>query len=216
MKKILILICCLFLSVLHAQQHPFYKDIQEFKKQDSIQPTAKNCILFIGSSSFTNWKSMQQDFPNTTIINRAFGGSTLQDMFFFKKEILNYSPSKIVWYCGENDIASSEKVSSKIVFKRFKKMYKTIRGKFPNTPIAYISIKPSIARWNLKDRMIASNKLIENYLKNKSNIQFIYVWDKMLDSNGNPKKTIYMDDKLHLNATGYHIWIDALHNFIYY
>jgi lysophospholipase L1-like esterase len=216
MKKTLILFCCLFLSVLQAQQHPFYNDIQEFKKQDSILPPAKNCILFIGSSSFTNWKSLQQDFPNTTIINRGFGGSTLQDMFFFKNDILNYSPSKIVWYCGENDIASSEKVTPKIVLKRFKKMYKTIRHKFPTTPIAYLSIKPSIARWNFKDRMIDSNNLIQNYAKNQTNIQFISVWNKMLEDSGNPKTTIYLDDNLHMNAKGYQIWIDALHDFIYY
>jgi hypothetical protein len=39
---------------LYAQQAPFYKEIQDFKKQDSIKPPPQHAILFVGSSSFQN------------------------------------------------------------------------------------------------------------------------------------------------------------------
>ena len=46
-----------------AQEKPAYwNDIQAFKKQDSLKSPRPNSILFIGSSSFTMWKDVQQYF----------------------------------------------------------------------------------------------------------------------------------------------------------
>jgi lysophospholipase L1-like esterase len=32
------------------------------------------------------------------------------------------------------------------------------------------------------------------------------VFDAMLDATGNPKKEIFLEDQLHMNASGYAIW----------
>src|SRR5262245_50060214 len=80
---------------------PFWNDIQNFKKQDSVSFPPKNAILFIGSSSFTNWKDVQNYFPGYTIINRGFGGSTLLDQIrYFNDIVFLYEPKQIVIYCG--------------------------------------------------------------------------------------------------------------------
>ena len=83
MKKLkiilaLLLFCC---STITAQlPPPFYEDIQAFKKQDKDSMPPKKAILFVGSSSFTKWTDVQDYFPKHTIINRGFGGSTLEDV----------------------------------------------------------------------------------------------------------------------------------------
>jgi lysophospholipase L1-like esterase len=39
---------------------------------------------------------------------------------------------------------------------------------------------------------------------------FVDVWTPMLDENGEPKKDIFLGDRLHMNAEGYKIWRETL------
>jgi lysophospholipase L1-like esterase len=197
----------LFSLVINAQENHFINEIKALRKQDSIQKPQDGMLLFIGSSSFRLWKDVKSDFNNSNILNRAFGGATLLDLIYFQNDVvLNYKPKKIFIYCGENDVASSEKVTPKMVFKRYKTFYKTLRKQFPETPIIFVSLKPAISRWHMKDRMIATNKLINGFMTNKKNAVFVDVWDAMLE-NGEPKKDIFKEDNLHMNSKGYAIWV---------
>lgn len=211
MKKHLITLFLFFLCLTSfAQNKPFWNEIQAFKQQDSIQEPKDGMILFIGSSSFRLWKTAQKDFNNETILNRAFGGATLLDVINYQDEVaLKYKPKKIFIYCGENDVASSEKVDGKEVLKRFKTLYQSLRNQFPETPIVFISIKPSPSRWEMKDRMMDSNTLISEYLSQEKNATFLSIWDEMLE-NGVPKNDIFLEDNLHMNKKGYAIWIKKM------
>ena len=112
MKKVVLLLLCVCYFSVNAQEKPFWSEISAFVKQDSINKPKEGIILFVGSSSFRLWTDLKKDFNNETIVNRAFGGATLLDMIRYKDEnLLNYNPSKIVLYCGENDVASSDKVN---------------------------------------------------------------------------------------------------------
>ena len=145
-------------AVVQAQQQPFYNEIDSFRKQDSISAPPKNAILFIGSSSFRMWNNLQQDFPGYTIINRGFGGSTLQDVIrYADKIIFPYEPRQIVIYCGENDIASSDTVTAELVTNRFKTLFLLIRSRIPAVPILVVSLKPSPSRKKLWPKMEATN-----------------------------------------------------------
>ena len=54
--------------------------------------------------------------------------------------------------------------------------------------------------------MVRANLLIKNFLKDKKNAAFIDVYHSMLDTEGNPDKSIFLEDGLHMNAKGYAIW----------
>ena len=89
-----------------AKAQPFAKEIAAFKKQDSLSFPGTGKILFVGSSSFTLWKDVQQYFPEYPIINRGFGGSSLTDLIRYAPDVIfPYDPRQIVIYCGENDFA---------------------------------------------------------------------------------------------------------------
>ncbi len=194
-----------------AQYPAFYGDIQAFKKQDSIHFPPKNAILFVGSSSFTKWTDVQDYFPTHTIINRGFGGSTLVDVTRYANDIIiPYQPKQIVIYCGENDLASSDTVTSLHVLNRFKKLFKIIRASFPEVPVAFISLKPSPSREHLWPKMIKANRLIKNYLVSKKQAAFIDVYHKMFSKDGAIMKDIFLEDDLHMNKKGYAIWQKAI------
>lgn len=211
MKKHIVVLLILFVSVsVFSQSKPFWDEIKAFRTQDSLQKPKDGMILFIGSSSFRLWKTANEDFHNDTILNRAFGGATLDDVIRYQQDVvLKYNPKKIFLYCGENDIASSENVTPQIVFEHFKTLYETMRAQFPNIQIIFVSLKPSISRWSMKDRMIAANTLISDYLKQKPNAIFVNIWDKMLE-NGEPMKDIFREDNLHMNPKGYAIWVKEM------
>lgn len=200
---IFLLLACITLPA----QPPFYNDIALFKKQDSLHFPPKNAILLVGSSSFTKWTDVQDYFPGYTIINRGFGGSSLPDVIRYADEIIfPYQPRQIIIYCGENDFASSDTVTSARVFQRFKNLFLLIRKKMPAVNVDYISMKPSLSRWRLLPKMLEANLLIKNYLKKKKKTAYIDVYYKMLGDDGAPLKDIFIDDNLHMNAKGYHIW----------
>lgn len=166
--------------------------------------------LFIGSSSFTMWKTLEKDLPEYEPLNRAFGGSTLLDVIYFKKDIIDkYSPERIVIYCGENDIASSDTITAKMVLNRFKELHSHIQKMFPAIHIYYVSMKPSPSRWSRQARMVDANKGIKKYSKKMKNTHYISIWDQML-IDGKPDPSIFIDDSLHMNKKGYDIWIKEL------
>jgi lysophospholipase L1-like esterase len=196
------------LSVLHAQSDcpPFWKDIQAFKKADSAQQPAKNAILFVGSSSFTNWKDVQDYFPGYTIINRGFGGSQLTDVIRYAYDIvLPYAPKQVVIYCGENDLAAATMTAEEVVL-RFKTLFGMIRQNLPKATIDFISLKPSPSRQSRFAEFRKANAQIKAFLAKQSNTAFIDVFTAMLDKNGQPKAGIFLEDKLHMKPEGYRIW----------
>lgn len=216
MKKILIIIVTILLLVqCKVAEKPFAQEMQNLKAQDAQLVTKKDIVLFIGSSTFTLWKDVQKDMDNTNIVNRAFGGSTLVDVYNYRKQVaFDYQPKQIVIYCGENDIASSTQVTGEEVEKRFEKLYTSLRQHYPAIPILYMSMKPSPSRWEMKDRFMKGNQLIQQYLKDKPNTQYIDIWSKLLDSNGNLRPKLYLEDNLHLNHQGYMIIVGNLKPYV--
>jgi lysophospholipase L1-like esterase len=199
------------LMAVHCMAQPFIEDIQEFRKQDFAHPPPTGAILFVGSSSFTKWKDVSDYFPGYTIINRGFGGSTLPDLIRYTDDIIvPYHPKQVVIYCGDNDLASSDAITPDSVFERFKVLFDLIRSKLPGENIVYISIKPSPSRARLKVKMDQANLLIKTFLSINQNTAFVDVYHKMLRPDGLPMSSIFLEDSLHMNASGYAIWQKAI------
>ena len=210
-----ILVLLVFCSSMIAKTQPFIDEIRSFEKQDSIRFPPKYEVLFVGSSSFRFWTDVQLYFPTHPIINRGFGGSTLEDVIRYAKDIiLPYEPKQVVIYCGENDLGYSDTVTVSIVFDRFKQLFTLIRNKMHNENIVYVSIKPSIFRQRLMPKMAAANELIKKFLVTQENTTFVDVYHLMLNTDGTPMKDIFRPDNLHMNAKGYAIWQKAIEPYL--
>lgn len=217
MKRVLTLLFVFFCinAVAQKAKPPFWQDIQNFRQQDSVQSPPAHPILFVGSSSFTKWTDVQNYFPGYTILNRGFGGSTLPDLLRYEEDVIfKYDPKQIVIYCGDNDLASSDTITATTVLNRFKNLFGEIRAVYPNVPVAFVSIKPSPSRWQLKDKAIAANNMIRKYLKGEKNAEFVDVWKVMLGQDGKPMPDIFIGDNLHMNAKGYAIWQKAIEPYL--
>lgn len=213
----LILFFSLGFSVSFAQTYDRAKmweaEINRFAEIDRTQTPPDDAILFVGSSSIRLWESLRSDFPQFKIINRGFGGSQFEDVnYFFDKIITPYKPKKIVLYVGENDIDSKQTAEN--VLEDFKIFVRLRDKNLPNTPLVFISLKPSISRWQMWSKMTKTNELIKTEIKKHKRIQFADLASKMLGADGKPLPDIYVSDGLHLNAKGYAIWRQNLLPFL--
>ncbi len=190
-----------------VKEPPFWNEIKAFKKSDSLHLPPPNQILFVGSSSFTFWKDVQNYFPDYPILNRGFGGSTLVDLiFYFDAVIKPYHPRQIVIYCGENDFAYNELLGVDSVVNRFTHLFSMIRANDKNARITYVSMKPSPSRRALLKKYNEANRGIKKFLERHKSTSYIDVYHPMYDLGGTIRKDIFLKDSLHMNAKGYVIW----------
>ena len=190
--------------------HPnrWEEKIEEFKEQDRKNPPPQNATLFVGSSSIVGWNT-QKWFPDIDNINRGFGGSQINDSWYYAESIIiPYHPKTIVFYAGDNDAADGK--SPEMIFVNFKAFVIKIRESLPETKLIYISIKPSIDRWNIWPQMQKANGYIKDYCEKQKNTYFVDVSEVMLDPSGKPIKEIFSPDGLHMNEKGYERWTSLI------
>ncbi|MEZ4983414.1 MAG: SGNH/GDSL hydrolase family protein [Saprospiraceae bacterium] len=201
-----------FPLLLTAQEDPtrFEDEIKEFEKMDAKHGHPDGVNLFVGSSSIRMWDDMVSNFPGYFVLNRGFGGSQFSDLIYYADRLIYpYKPVKVFIYEGDNDIAAGE--DPKEILKEAKELRKMIAENLgKDVPVFFISPKPSVARWNLKDKYEDLNQILKRYASKEDKTEFIDVWTPALDENGEVQKDIFLEDNLHMNKKGYIIWQTAI------
>lgn len=186
----------------HAQWQP---EIAAFEAADRANPPAPGAVLFIGSSSIRAWKTLATDFPELRTINRGFGGSELDDSTFFADRIVApYHPRAIVLYAGDNDLQDGD--SPATVRDDFAAFVQKVRAVDPGVPIAFIAIKPSMARKILLPQIRQANALVRSYAATQKNVAYLDIFTPMLGRDGQPTPGWFVADGLHMNRSGYVLW----------
>ena len=188
-------------------------DIQKFEAADQASAPKSGGVLFIGSSSIRMWKTLAEDFPGASTINRGFGGSEMSDSIHFSERIvLPYKPRQIVVYAGDNDISRGK--TAEVVAEDFKRFVKTVRAGLPDVRLGFIAIKPSLKRWNLAPAMEEANKKIRDYCRRERGVVYLDIWTPMLGKDGKPKPELFAADGLHLSREGYDLWTSVIRPYV--
>ncbi len=196
-----------------TQEYPFENAIEEFERQDKINPPPKDAVLFVGSSSIVKWKTLAKDMAPIKVINRGFGGSQAEQVIhFFERVVKPYKPKAIVFYEGDNDIAVGK--SPVEVLIHFKEFARQVKKNLPGTPLFILAVKPSLARQAIWPQMQQANALIEAFCRNSENVQFIDISRSMLNTDGTIRRDIFGGDMLHMNAGGYEGWTKTVKPFL--
>lgn len=185
--------------------------IEAFEDQDAIAPPLPGQVLFVGSSSIRFWSSLAEDMVPLPVLNRGFGGSNLPHITHFASRIIvPYSPRAVVLYAGDNDFGGPSPKTSQQVFAAFRELDALLKAQLPDTPLYFLSIKPSRLRWDKWPEMDVTNHLIEAYSQGDNRLHYIDVSTILLDENGEPRRDIFRLDGLHLNAEGYALWTSVV------
>ncbi len=183
--------------------------VAAFEKADAQTPPPKHAVLFVGASTIVRWKSLAQDFPGVTVLNRGFGGNEIVDSTrFAERMIFPYEPRMIFLRAGGNDIHAGNPPEK--VCGDFKDFVAKVRTRLPETPIAFIAQSPSLARWNEREAGDKLNALVAAYIKGEKNL--VYVDDSRitLGPDGQPRAELFVEDKLHFSPAGYQLLAEAV------
>jgi lysophospholipase L1-like esterase len=199
------------------QANKYQPVIDAWVAQDASAPPPRGAVVFIGSSSIRMWESIHEDFPQYTVIQRGFGGSTFADANRFVDQIvLPYDPAAVVVFEGSNDVASGR--SGRQVFEDYKRFVGLIRdGQEPGqgpVPILFIGITPTESRWRHWPEMKTANDLIRKYTEKHDGLFYIDTPTPILataaEPGGPPSPELFRKDLLHLSPRGYALWVEVI------
>lgn len=195
---------------LHVSPYsPWEKSIAAFEEIDDDSAPTPGGVVFVGSSSIRGWKTLTEDFPDTNVIGRGFGGSQLIDSILYAHRIVtNYQPRAVVVYAGDNDVARGK--SAERVFGDFKKLVETIHGADDGVRIGFIAIKPSIARWDMWPTMLRANHLVAQFAEAHERVTYFDIATPMLGADGKPRPELFVRDGLHMTRSGYAVWKEVI------
>jgi lysophospholipase L1-like esterase len=169
-------------------------------------------VVFYGSSSIRLWTTLRKDLNMPEAANAAFGGSTLEACdYFFDRLVPPLNPRSLVLYAGDNDLGDGKMPAQ--VLKWFRSLAQKVQRISPALPFGYISIKPSPARFGIVERIRETNALIRAELEKNAFGFWIDIFEAMLDGEGNARPELFLEDGLHMNRSGYEIWMQKLSPF---
>jgi lysophospholipase L1-like esterase len=160
--------------------------------------------VFYGSSSFTLWDTLAEDF-DPAVLNLGFGGSTLEACdYFFSRLVTPVHPRSLLVYAGDNDLGDGRSVDQVVCF--FRALGGKVAALSQTMPFGFISVKPSPARAGILDRIRRFNDIVRAEMAARPSGYFVDVYPAMLDSSGKPRTELFAADGLHLNRDGYRLW----------
>jgi lysophospholipase L1-like esterase len=182
----------------------FDEAVAAFAETDRAAMPPTCATLFVGSSSIRFWRTLKEDFPDRTVINRGFGGSTVWEVdHYFDRVVAPYKPKEIVFYAGENDINAGrtpeEAYADFVQFMRLKEQ------KLGATPVWFISAKPSKLRRDQIPEQAAFNDKVKALADARDDLAYIDIVRVMMKADGTPKD-IFVEDDLHMTPEGYALW----------
>lgn len=214
MKKYL-LVCiwlchCLCIAAQYERAAQWEEKIQELRDKNLKEGIKQGCVLLIGSFTFTRWGDAQDYFPNSVVVNRAFGGSMMCDqIYFFDQVVKPFNPRQIVIYEGDNDLNEPEATPQRFM-EDVVCMTRLIHYHFPKCRIMLVSIKPCPSRVQSIAKYKEANCLMEKYAALYESIDYVSVWDEFVDKDERPIEKYFMDDQIHITPEAYQIFRTAM------
>ena len=190
--------------------------LTSFRKLNPL--VKKKGIVFIGDSITEGFPICEMYQGSSPIYNRGVGGDTSIELSQKLQEtVFDLEPSQVILLIGTNDLIIDNNPEK--IIQRIKEICLQIKGTLPATRILVQSIYPINnsddptvtpfivgARRNEDIRHI--NKMIYE-LTNQLGIEYIDLYSKLSDDNGN-LKIAYTTDGIHLSIDGYVTVYDQL------
>jgi lysophospholipase L1-like esterase len=183
----------------------FLPEIEDFRLSEAYQNPPGEPILFVGSSSFRLWDTLELEYESYRVINRGFGGSIMKDvLFFFDDLVLHYKPKAIFIYEGDNDISGGLKPEE--AAQDFGLFVSKVRETLGDIPLFFVLPKPSGSRWHLRGKYQELADLLKGMAQAEENIRIVDTWELFLTEEGKVNEGLFLGDRLHLNEAGYDVW----------
>ncbi len=179
-------------------------EVRALERSAVVRANGNHPPVFYGSSSFTLWDTLAEDF-DPAVLNLGFGGSTLEACdYFFSRLIKPVRPRSLLVYAGDNDLGDGRSVEEVVGF--FRSLAAKVTALSQTIPFGFISVKPSPARYPILESICRLNSVVKAEIEASASGYYVDVFSQMLDRMGRPRSELFSADGLHLNREGYRLW----------
>ena len=191
----------------------FEQQVVEYEALDRATPPPRDAILFAGDSQFYRWKTIHEDLPGYTMINRGIDSFQFRDLIrYVDRIVIPYAPRLIVLHVGGNDVHNGRTPAQ--VLEDFRTFVQRVHAKLPGVRIVYSSITPGPGRWDEATQRRETNRVIREYVATQPDLGFVDLWDAMLTPDGKPRDDLWVEDRVHPNHAGYRIRVELTRPFL--
>jgi lysophospholipase L1-like esterase len=191
----------------------FDDEVRALRRRTGDRRGEDKLILFYGSSTFTLWSDLEAYFPAHNVVNHGFGGSTLSDCLeYFDQLVTPLAPAAIVLYAGDNDLDNG--ASPENVLGLLDQFLARKRAALGAVPLAYVSIKISVARLHFMHKIGYTNRIAERRLAGEPDARFVDFTRRLVGRGYHPWSGYFTHDPLHMNDDGYRVLGKTLAEYI--
>ena len=189
----------------------FANEINRFVDYDAENTILEHPVLFIGSSTANLWKTAKC-FPQLKVMNRGFGGASIQDILYYYDDVIGkYSPSTVVMY-DDIDIENGDPAES--AFNKHVGLLDKIHNDFPECRIIFISQKPTqmdfLLGKDIRSNKNLFNEKIKEHADNTPYLEYIDLASLLYKEDGTLDLDCFSEDRMHFNDKGYELWTNGL------
>lgn len=186
--------------------------VKQLEKDDPKQ--YRGAILFYGASNFARWKNMQESFPDYTVVNHGFGGSTDPDLIRYADTLLYpYEPSIVVFQTGSNDYVLSPLKGEELladVLRRKKEMFEEFHKHLPHAHFVIMSGLLLPGRSQYRELTEQVNRVLSRFSEESDYCTFVNAEELTYDKEkGTFNTDLFVKDMIHLNENGQKAWADG-------
>lgn len=183
------------------------KAIDAFDKRNAAEPDPENGILFIGSSSIRRWESIATDMAPYATIRRGYGGAKYTDMAVFADRIVTpHRYRALVMFVGNGVVGQPDDHSAEMIERLTRYIVSVSQQHQPQAPVFLIEITPCERRFTAWPKIRQVNARLREVALSTPDTYFIATASHYLTPHGRPRNELFVDDRLHLNASGYQLW----------
>jgi len=191
----------------------FERQVNEYQAADRATPPPRHAILFAGDSQFYRWKTIHEDLPGYTLINRGIDSFQFRDLIHYvDRLVIPYAPRLIVLHVGGNDVHNGRTPAQ--VLEDFRTFVRRVRAKLPGVRIVWSSITPGPGRWDEAPQRRETNRVMREYIATQPDLGYVDLWNAMLTPDGKPREDIWVEDGVHPNHAGYLIRVQLTRPFL--
>ncbi len=189
------------------------KEVAAYEAADRQAAPPKGGALFIGSSTVRLWKTLADDFPDSKVINRGFGGTEIVDSTHFADRLIfPHEPRQIFLRAGGNDLHAGRTPAQ--VAGDFADFVRVVHARLPKAEILYIATSPAPARWGEADKNRELNRLIRQMALDMPRVGFVDAYDITLAPDGRARPELFVKDRLHFSPEGYKLLAERVRPYL--
>jgi len=190
------------------------KQIRAFEERERRQPAPKRAVVFAGSSTIRFWRALADDMAPLPSVQRGFGGAKVNDSIHYMDRLITpHDPALVVLYIGSNDLLDFGGNRPKSVDEMealYQALLDRLHDRLPDAKVAVLAICSSRLNARRTEQIEAVNERVRRAAEAKP-------WLTLIDGNaalktptGEPDRSLFLFDRVHLNKAGYAKWAQIL------